>query len=719
LKEPALVTKLDDKGSESLTFYYKNMEFGKLFNLIFERSSNGIEGGYLFEYELSNPAILAQINYEIDLLAMQGTRVRVRPLSAFESILSKNQEDCFQIIYDFSTPGSDDEAGSGGGDDGNSTPTIIIGTGTTIRIGGSTTVVGNTNGDTDGTTNTGDGTPSGDTGGGTPPSGGGGNTTPCLDEYQHIIRYNYDGSIRWQGYILTKKCPDIPETFTGGEASDNKDYTSCRKLLEAMGILIRPLGRLPSSVGVELIDLAADNTPYNISALYDFLNVSALDACMSSENTGAGCIQNQVKDYLKSALAVPLSGTPQLVYETVIENIQDDAILADLFHAVYGSNGNEDILVASRYALSNLSDAAIVSDLSGQLLHLAKLSKQLEGSFEQYAPYFSHLINNLCGVLSPRQTDLIIRRPEDIQKMSEFINRENNTPESIDYVDFAIEMIEEDEERKWDRFEELRELVEADPDALIADCPPSIHDWTDLSSFELSGAPLQRIQDSDLWEVHDIAEASGARVNLDYFSIHLEQMPTINGLQVSPEELFEHFRTEINDFADKFTPQSPADLAMWNSSAPLSTILNIRLLAEPITGSALADGDVICAQYEPCCWIFSTLRSSNGLTGGGYHPVSGNRKFGYTFEDGVFVLYTQGADRTTTWYHSLNNSEMAFSAGDEFWREMQAKFKAFAEANGGWTVPNNETSEVSIRPDWAEVKDLLTSPTPITHIPCN
>lgn len=148
--------------------------------------------------------------------------------------------------------------------------------------------------------------------------------------------------------------------------------------------------------------LAADNTPYNISALYDFLNVSALDACMSSENTGAGCIQNQVKDYLKSALAVPLSGTPQLVYETVIENIQDDAILADLFHAVYGSNGNEDILVASRYALSNLSDAAIVSDLSGQLLHLAKLSKQLEGSFEQYAPYFSHLINNLCGVLSPR-----------------------------------------------------------------------------------------------------------------------------------------------------------------------------------------------------------------------------------------------------------------------------------------------------------------------------
>jgi hypothetical protein len=117
----------------------------------------------------------------------------------------------------------------------------------------------------------------------------------------------------------------------------------------------------------------------------------------------------------------------------------------------------------------------------------------------------------------------------------------------------------------------------------------------------------------------------------------------------------------INDFANKFTPFSTSDAALWNSSSPLSTIMKIQL--DEVFGITTADGDVICSQYDPCCWIFTTLGSSDGISGGGIHPVSGNRKFGYTYENGIFVIFTQGADRATTWYHGINDSQTAFDLG--------------------------------------------------------
>jgi hypothetical protein len=132
------------------------------------------------------------------------------------------------------------------------------------------------------------------------------------------------------------------------------------------------------------------------------------------------------------------------------------------------------------------------------------------------------------------------------------------------------------------------------------------------------------------------------------------------------------------------------------------------------------DGDVICSDFQSDYWIFTTLIAHSTL-GNGWHPVSGNRQFGYTYENNIFTLYTRGADRATTWYHAINNSNEAFKRSDEFWHQMQANFAAFIHDKQGSTVQGGALQERILRPNWEEVKNLLKSTSTITSsgIPCH
>ncbi len=130
----------------------------------------------------------------------------------------------------------------------------------------------------------------------------------------------------------------------------------------------------------------------------------------------------------------------------------------------------------------------------------------------------------------------------------------------------------------------------------------------------------------------------------------------------------------------------------------------------------VTDGDVLTAQYEDCCCIFTTLKGPSYYAG--YHPVSGNRMFGYKIQDGKTVIFTRGTDRTTTWLHSLKGSEIAFEGADQLWRSVQHNLVEYVKSNGGKLGPV-PTQEIIHRPNWSEVKKALTSNYPVTKIPCN
>lgn len=690
--------------NQILTFYYNNNDLDKTFNLVFEKSNTGILNGYLHEIVPTSEFYHNFSTFSAQEDEFQG-KIIVKPLSAIASIVRKNtDEDCFEVVFD-NLDYSTTSGGSGGGNGGSNTndgPNYGgNNNGVIIFTGGNT----NTNNDDGGTKPN-------------PPNGGNSNNEPCLEEYVQVIDYDWRGRNIGHRMVLvrTGNCPDENLVDEPSSGTTKNLSTNCQQILEQVGVLLRPLEYNVSGRDLDRLEELAQGLPYHITALATFIDMSAVNSCIASGSDGSTCIRQQIKTYLEETVNAGLAGTLHHNFSS----ITDDEVLADFFHPVYASNGNPNVSTAARYVLANRNNPHVQNDRSGQITHLAIVAAGLAGQFDQYADAFSRITGALCGKISNNELQMLIRRPEEVNSMDDFINEADDTPGALDYLDFTIKMIDQDERRIFDRFEELYNLVENDPDALVEDCAPSISDWSDLASFTVSGAPLQRIEDSDgYWDVQNIQDASGARVNLDYFSIHLEELPYINGSAATPQQLFDYFRININNFADKFSPFSPNDVAMWESNNPLTTVMEITMVTAPITNAAIADGDVICSQYDPCCWIFTTLHSP-AITGSGYHPVSGNRKFGYTYEDGVFVLYTQGADRTTTWYHSLNESARAFSEADALWRNMQEKFIADIEDNGGWTIPgNNRTGESIIRPDWQSIKESLISSTPITSVPCN
>lgn len=90
----------------------------------------------------------------------------------------------------------------------------------------------------------------------------------------------------------------------------------------------------------------------------------------------------------------------------------------------------------------------------------------------------------------------------------------------------------------------------------------------------------------------------------------------------------------------------------------------------------------------------------------------------YAVQNGKTIIYTRGVDRTTNWYHGLNDSQIAFESADELWRGMQEKMKQYVRVNGG-KISAMETYEFTFRPNWSDVKEILMSNYPITNIPCH
>ncbi|MBK7636218.1 MAG: hypothetical protein IPJ13_19560 [Saprospiraceae bacterium] len=92
-----------------------------------------------------------------------------------------------------------------------------------------------------------------------------------------------------------------------------------------------------------------------------------------------------------------------------------------------------------------------------------------------------------------------------------------------------------------------------------------------------------------------------------------------------------------------FQYNSAADRENWINGVRVPSVFTIKMPD---------DGSVIATQYQPgTFWTFSTLNAPGWFQGGsqdGYHPVSGNRRFGLIpNQDGSYTFYTSGVDRLT------------------------------------------------------------------------
>ncbi len=140
------------------------------------------------------------------------------------------------------------------------------------------------------------------------------------------------------------------------------------------------------------------------------------------------------------------------------------------------------------------------------------------------------------------------------------------------------------------------------------------------------------------WTIHRVEGGQGD-VNLDYYPMVIDKLPTIAGRQLTAEQLLDLIRKNINLFVDtdyaSFAPFKPADARKWNGNdaTGANILIDIKIVDTVVSATDLAM--VVASRHTENEWVFSTVRGGSGWMAindrdrPGAHPVSGNRAFGF------------------------------------------------------------------------------------------
>ncbi|QCK13344.1 hypothetical protein DCC35_00555 [Mangrovivirga cuniculi] len=213
--------------------------------------------------------------------------------------------------------------------------------------------------------------------------------------------------------------------------------------------------------------------------------------------------------------------------------------------------------------------------------------------------------------------------------------------------------IDIEEELAYQRRVEALELaLDENPYLLLdIDCD-ELEKWKALATTPVPQAVTDRLEEledttpnndwdnfwtNNDWAIQDLEDAGGAVINMDYFSVEIDQLPPGQ----SAQDLFEHIRTELFFETLDNTTFSPHPLfensnPEWTNIPAIGSIFSIDI-AFPAN-----DGSVICIDHDTYSWTFATISDPYNLS----HPVSGNRQFGLEPNgSGGYTFYTRGTDR--------------------------------------------------------------------------
>jgi hypothetical protein len=210
--------------------------------------------------------------------------------------------------------------------------------------------------------------------------------------------------------------------------------------------------------------------------------------------------------------------------------------------------------------------------------------------------------------------------------------------------------------------------------------------------------------------------AEGLVVNCDFFSVKINTLPS--GYNNNPSGFLEYLRKNINSFTDQTYanfaghPQIPNEETKWTND-PYGSIVFIDVIGP-------ANGSVITAQKSTESWTWSTIREPYA----GFHPVSGNRTFGYTTNsDGSYTYYCKGVDRVTSSVQEVLGKIMSgyqdqpvqFTMADGLWGSWTKKIKDYVNGHNGTATLQQPVTK---RPNWYDVQDVLNGIKALNEINC-
>jgi hypothetical protein len=212
--------------------------------------------------------------------------------------------------------------------------------------------------------------------------------------------------------------------------------------------------------------------------------------------------------------------------------------------------------------------------------------------------------------------------------------------------------------------------------------------WEDLISFQPSEDIISYNRGGFLDSyLHEIDEAYGDELNLDYYSITITSLPENFS---DPEALLEHVRLNFGDFLEgggtEFGEYNEENWTRFQSDNPTGSIVHFDVFLGPINPGDLS---VITAKAQSNYWVFSTIRTTRDLK----HPVSGNRQFGLVDNlDGTYTFFTRGADRPTSKLDSWMSNSI-FEGAHRLWIATMGNMANYVNSNGGEATVNPYVSK--------------------------
>jgi hypothetical protein len=244
-----------------------------------------------------------------------------------------------------------------------------------------------------------------------------------------------------------------------------------------------------------------------------------------------------------------------------------------------------------------------------------------------------------------------------------------------------------------------RDVALAQEDGLPAPPPPELSLWTELIGFRPPVAIQESVNDRFSLpivggNVFQPVEDGVGPINLDYYPVTITDWPTVDGETFTPERLILYLRegTHLNALVEaadtEFSPyDADPDGPIWASSDPTGAVVHIDMALDIANPD---DGAVVVTEAGIDYWIFSTLWTAGDL----YHPVNGNRWFGFFLEDdGSYTFATLGADRVSTSVNDLLVADSIFEGADRLWLTLQRGLANFITAGGGTAIVGEAFSE--------------------------
>lgn len=220
--------------------------------------------------------------------------------------------------------------------------------------------------------------------------------------------------------------------------------------------------------------------------------------------------------------------------------------------------------------------------------------------------------------------------------------------------------------------------------------------WRQLTSFRPPLEIQRLVRDKGVnWYVHRIEQGCGD-INLDFYPVRINQLPVIDGKEITAENLLLAVRRSFNQFIDtsiaELEPYDLEDEPLWMGGNPAGAVLHIGINAPGLT---VHKGAVVVAHATPSNWIFSTIWTVDDLN----HPVSGNRQFGFLEQDNdSTIFYTRSADRITG-SAPAPQAGLIFDTADKLWRSLQRGVARYVNQNDGQAQVLPQAA-VSQRLDW-------------------